>query len=445
LVAQLIAIRSPGIGSLDERQSALNKRKPSVLLVAAKWWPASSRLAVALNRHRCKVSALCPAGHPLTHVSSLQQVYRYGGLASFENLRRAVQDSQPDIIIPTDDGVVAQLHALHEAEPSLRTLIERSLGAPESYSVVESRHQLLNTAVALGVRVPRTRKVERDDDIEAWHAEIGSSAVIKVDGESGGNGVRISNSLDESLAAWRELRAPCSSAAAWKRLAIDRDPLALWSSQERAPREVTVQEFITGRPANSMLACWRGELLSLVSVVVVAAQGPTGAATIVRVIRNERMKRAAESLVSRLKLSGFFGLDFVIQAGTGVPYLIEMNPRCTQLGHIEFSGDGSMAGVLSAMLRGESRPTVRNPIRGDRIALFPQALAAGDACRSHLDASYHDTPSEEPRLMHELMRQSWPRRQWAARIYHAFKPLDKSDPVLFEDLDNDTITIAIAR
>jgi carbamoylphosphate synthase large subunit len=445
LVAQLIAIRSPDIGSLDERQRALDKRKPSVLVVAAKWWPASSRLAVALNRHRCNVSALCPVGHPLTHVSSLRHIYRYGGIASLDNLRRAIEDSQPDIVIPTDDGVVAQLHALHESEPSMRTLIERSLGSPASYSVVESRYQLLNMALALGVRVPRTRKVEKDNDIEAWHAEIGSAAVIKVDGESGGNGVRISHSLDESLAAWRELRAPCSSVAAWKRLAVDRDPLALWSRQQRRPKEVTIQEFITGRPANSMLACWRGELLSLVSVVVVAAQGATGAATIVRMIRNERMKRAAESLVSRLKLSGFYGLDFVIEAGTGVPYLIEMNPRCTQLGHIEFAGDGSMAGVLSAVLRGESRPTARNPIRGDRIALFPQALAAGGLCRSHLDASYHDTPSEEPRLMTELMRPSWPRRQWAARLYHAFKPLDLSDPVLFEDLDNDTITISIAR
>ncbi len=157
-----------------------------------------------------------------------------------------------------------------------------------------------------------------------------------------------------------------------------------------------MQEFIPGRPANSMMVCWRGELLSIVSVAVVAAEGPTGAATIVRVIQDERMKNAARLMVSRLKLSGFYGLDFVIESGTGVPFLIEMNARCTQLGHIEFAGQGCLAGVLAAVLRGEPRPEVRSPVLNDTIALFPQALAAGEPCRPHLEASFHDVPSEEP-------------------------------------------------
>jgi hypothetical protein len=341
------------------------------------------------------------------------------------------------VVVPCDDGVVAQLHALHERDPSLRSLIEHSLGPPESFSAVESRYHFLNTALELGIRVPRMRRVANAGDLAAWHADVSSVAVLKVDGETGGNGVRISHSLDESLAAWQELHAPCGSATAWKRLAIDRDPLALWLRQRHRQREVTVQEFIPGRPANSMLVCRRGELLSMVSVVVVATDGPTGAAMIVRVIQNERMKQAADLVVSRLKLSGFYGLDFIMESVTGVPYLIEMNPRCTQLGHIEFAGEGCLAGVLSAAMRGEPRPLAQNPIRTDKIALFPQALAAGEVCRPHIDASYHDLPSEEPQLMGELMLKSWPQRRWGARLYHAFKPLDGVDPILFEDLDTE--------
>src|ERR1700722_18235152 len=159
------------------------------------------------------------------------------------------------------------------------------------------------------------------------------------------------------------------------RLAIDRDPLAFWLRRRYRAPEASVQEFIPGRPANSMLVCWRGELLSIVSVLVVAAEGPTGAATIVRVIQDERMKNAAQLVASRLMLSGFYGLDFIIESGTGVPFLIEMNSRCTQLGHIEFAGQGCLAGILAAALRGEPRPEVRNPVLSDTIALFPQALA----------------------------------------------------------------------
>lgn len=408
-----------------------------MLVVAAKWWPSSARLAVALRRHGCNVAAVCPAGHPLTYVSGIRRIYRYRGVFSLSSLRRALRESRPDVVIPCDDGVVAQLHALHELDSSLRSLIERSLGPCETYSVVESRYRFLTTALELGIRVPRTCRVEKPEDLLRWHADTASATVLKVDGESGGNGVRISHSLDESLAAWRELHVPCGFATAWKRLAIDRDPLALWVHQRQSVREVSVQEFVPGRPANSMLVCWDGELLSTVSVVVVATEGPTGAATVVRVIQNEQMKRAAELIVSRLNLSGFYGLDFIMESATGVPHLIEMNPRCTQLGHIEFAGQGCLAGALSAVLRGEPRPQVHNPVRDNTIALFPQALAAGEACRPHIEASYHDVPSEEPRLMNELMLESWPQRRWGARLYHAFKPLDRVDPILFEGIDLD--------
>jgi ATP-grasp domain len=415
----------------------LDRAQPSVLLVAAKWWPLSARLAAALQRHHCIVRAVCPAGHPLTHVAGIRHIYRYGGLLPLSSLRRALRDCQPDVVVPCDDGVVAQLHALHRLDPSLRSIIERSVGPPESYSVVESRYQFLSAATELGIRVPRTRKIDKPEDLVTWHRDIGPEAVLKVDGESGGNGVRICHSLDESLAAWRELREPYGAATAWKRFAIDRDPLALWMRRQHRVREVTAQEFVTGRPANSMVVCWRGQLLSSVSVVVVAAQGSTGAATIVRVIQNESMRKAAELVVARLKLSGFYGLDFILASGSGLPYLIEMNPRCTQLGHLELAGDGCLAGVLSAVLRGEPRPPVQNPIRGNMIALFPQALAAGATCRPYIEAGYHDVPSEEPRLTAELMLNSWPRRQWAARIYHAIRPPDQADPILFEGLGSE--------
>jgi carbamoylphosphate synthase large subunit len=405
------------------------------MLVAAKWWPLSARLAAALHRLGCAVSALCPPKHPLTHVSGIRRTYHYGGIFSLASVRHALHDCRPDIVIPCDDGVVAQLHALHALDPSLRSLIERSLGPPESYPVADSRYLFLRAAIDLGLRVPRTRRVAAAEDLVTWHENVAPTAVLKVDGETGGHGVRISRTLDDSLAAWRELRSPHNYLSAWKRLAIDRDVLALWSRRQKSVREVTVQEYIPGRPANAMLACRDGKLLSMMSVVVVASEGPTGAATIVRVIDNEGMRNAAELIASRLKLTGFYGLDFILESGTGAPYLIEMNPRCTQLGHIELPARGSLAGAFSAALRGEPRPRAQNPIRKETIALFPQALAAGEACRPYIDASYHDLPSEDPLLMAELLLKSWPQRRWVARLYHAFNPQDRADPIVFEELN----------
>ena len=39
-----------------------------------------------------------------------------------------------------------QLHALHQQEPSLRPLIEHSLGEAEAYPVLDSRYRLLQVA-----------------------------------------------------------------------------------------------------------------------------------------------------------------------------------------------------------------------------------------------------------------------------------------------------------
>jgi carbamoylphosphate synthase large subunit len=408
--------------------------RPSVLIAAAKSWPLSARLAIALLRHGCRVSVLCPTGHLLTHVPGVERIYLYSGLWSLTSLRRAMIECRPDIVVPCDDGVVAQLHVLHRQHTSLRDLIEYSLGAPQSYSIVSSRPRLLSTAVELGIRVARTSKAETTEDVLAWYKRVASAGVLKVDGESGGNGVRIFHSLDELLAAWRELSTRPSHATAWKRLAINRDPLALWMSRNQAQRDVIIQEFIAGRPANSMFACRQGEVLSLVAVVVVAAEGPTGAATVIRRVKDERMAQAAELLARRLQLSGFYGLDYMIDDATGTPHLIEMNPRCTQLGHLEFPDQGSLAGVFSAALRNEPRPQPVNPIRADTIALFPQALASGETCKRYIDSSYHDVPWDESELVRELQLNYWPLRQWPARLYHAVKPIGRPVAVDFENI-----------
>ena len=420
----------------------MNSGHPTVLLVAAKWWPLSARMAAALVRLDCIVSVLCPPHHPLTFVEGIREVYSLKGLLSMASMQRALHESRPDFVIPCDDGVVAQLHAVHRADPSLRPLIERSLGPAEGFAVAESRFELLSRAREWGIRVPMTRRVTSSEDLERWHEEVAPTAVLKVDGESGGHGVRISRSLKDSIAAWRAFRRPRGSFAAWKHLIIDRDPLALWSRRQKILRDVTVQQFIQGRPANAMLACWQGRLLAAVYVTVVATEGPTGASTIVRLIQNEEMRTAAERVAAGLKLTGFYGLDFILENASGVggsaslvgrpAYLIEMNPRCTQLGHIELPKQGSLAANFNAAMRGRDRPVITNPIGKQTIALFPQALMAGEACRPYIDASYHDVPLNDTKLMTELLLKSWPQRQWLARLYHSLQPLDRSEPVVYE-------------
>ncbi len=396
------------------------------------WWPLGARLAMAFLRHGCAVSAVCPPGHPLRFVSDIAGVYPYQGLNSIESLKSAIRTCKPDLIVPCDDGVVWQLHELHIKVPDLRPLIEHSLGAPEAYPTIRSRGAFLQVAVDLGIRVPLTQALNSTSELDAM--DIAAGAVLKLDGTWGGTGVAIVRSIAEATRALLELSRPMGAGVAWKRWLINHDPLALWSWRRRETPRVTLQEFVPGRPANAMIACWKGEVLGIVIVEVMTAQGPTGAATVVKLVENAEIKEAARLLARRLGLTGFHGLDFMLERQSGTAYLIELNPRCTQLGHLLLAGKGNLAGTLSAQMRNEEVVVPGNEecIPGTTVAFFPQALNWNPGS-PYLRRGYHDVPWEEPRLLRELLRPSWPERQWMSRIYHYFRVTKRPGVVDFAE------------
>ena len=287
---------------------------PVILLSASRWYALSARLAIALIRHGARVSAICPEGHPLKFVPGIESLYRYHGLRSLGALKAAILSVRPDIVVPCDDGVVLQLHALHDREPSLRPLIEHSLGEAEAYPILDSRYRLLQVAAELGIRVPHTQAIQSEAELPAWPS---ASAVLKADGSMGGEGTAIAQNPAEMIAAYRKLARPITAFAALKRTVINRRPLSIWLWQRLGKPSITIQEFIPGRPANTMIACWRGEMLASVTVEVLSSQGATGAATVVRLIRHREIEQTSQRLAQRLRLTGFYGLDFILQKKDG--------------------------------------------------------------------------------------------------------------------------------
>ena len=409
-----------------------------MLLGATTWWPLSARLAMALIRHGCRVYAICPPGHPLRFVSGIEAVYPYRGIDSLGALKSAILASQPSLIVPCDDGVVWQLHELHAREAALRPLIEYSLGPAEAYPVIRSRDALLRTAGELGIRVPKTQTLVSEDELK--NRPPGNPIVLKLDGTWGGSGVVIARAPAEALAAFRRLSRPMGTSLVWKRWLINRDPLAWWSWRGREKPSVSIQQFIPGRPANTMLACWKGEVLGIVTVEVLTSQGATGAATVVRLIKNTEIERAAILLARKFNLNGFHGLDFMLEDGTDLPYLIELNPRCTQLGHLRLPVQGDLAGLISAKLggslgSGDAPFSPEETIQGNTVAFFPQTFTWNPKS-PYLKSSFHDVPWEEPALVRELLRTTWPERQILSRIYHHFRAPKRPGEVKFQSEAN---------
>jgi hypothetical protein len=391
-----------------------------ILIASTNWWPLAARLAAAFGAAGAYVGVICPRGSPMLLVSSVREVFKYAALSPTEALAGAMQAMQPDLVIPCDERALAHLHALHASPPTgddLRRLIERSLGDPTGYAAVRSRGQALELAAQDGSLEPVSRELRSEADVREWCANRPFPAVIKADGTWGGAGVEVVDGLTSALAAFRRMSRPLATWRVAKFLLSNRDPFPLRGWLDRTRPGVIGQDFIKGRAANIMVACWKGEVLASVGAVALETMEDFGAATIVRLISHPEMEAVATRLVRRLRISGFCGIDFIFEEGSDRAFMIELNPRATQLGHLPFGPMGSLVSVLLSRLRGETALATTGPRISEQgtVAFFPQAWLA-DAASPLLASAYLDVPWQEPALVAELLRRPWDVRSPLARL-----------------------------
>jgi hypothetical protein len=347
-------------------------------------------------------------------------MFPYGGFRPLDSLVAAINATEPGVIIPCDERTVQHLHELHaracggkESDRKMAALIERSLGAPESYPIVSTRYHLLNVAREEGLRVADTELINTVDDLRSWGAQRAFPWMLKADGTWAGRGIRLVNSLAEAERFFFELKKMNGAARVIKWAIVDDDPFWVrpwWNGWQPG---VAVQSYVGGRPANCAVVCAEGKVLAGIGVEVVAFKEPIGPAAIVRVVNNAEMMLCAERIARRLSLSGFFGLDFMIEHGSSAAYLIEMNPRCTPLCHLRLGKSRDMVGALAAQLSGQPLQETAPVTEKNLIAYYPGALK----CKSDLfHSSFHDVPSDEPELVEELLRPP-SKRNITTRLY----------------------------
>src|SRR5262249_21984893 len=147
-------------------------------------------------------------------------------------------------------------------------------------------------------------------DLETWNESL--PWVIKSGMSWGGAGVQIVHTRAEAIAAFQVMARPVGIGRAMKRLIINRDGFSFRPSLTRVVPEIIVQRFIVGQPASTTMTCVNGTMVAQLGVRALDTQGPTGAATAVEAIDHPEMTEAAALLAAHLQLSGFHGLDFVL-------------------------------------------------------------------------------------------------------------------------------------
>ncbi len=355
-----------------------------------------------------RVAAVAPAQHALHRMDAIATTRvcapRSGFIASVAAAAAALR---PTIIVPGDDRAVRGLHALHgrmarEPGPAagVAAVIRRSLGDPSSFPVAAQKSRFAAFCEEEGLPIPNTVTLRRRSQFHALLATRSLPQVLKIDGKWGGRGVRIARSSEEAAAAFDDLIEWRGWWSAIRSALEEMSPVPVLDRiRDRAP-VLTMQSYVAGTLANRAVYCRDGSVLAGVTVATVRVGEETGPTTVARVIDHPEVASLTQRIVRRLNLSGFIGIDVVLEEGSGRPWLIELNPRPTQICHFAFNRETDMVGALAQELRGTTLRTLpRDSAVEGRVVAFYPGEAWRDPSSAYLRAIYHDVPWHEPQFV----------------------------------------------
>jgi len=387
---------------------------PTLVYLALNDWFSSARLPRYLSRAGFRLVAIC------TPASSLMQVrhFEHRAVIEREDLTAALEDVtkrfQPELIVSADEGAIYAVHALQQQgavapatiSAALRQLLRRSLGTPERQQHLLSKQHINEIAAGFGIAVPRQRAITEPREADAFAREVGYPIVLKKENTHGGMGVLLCRNAAETVTNVFRLRAagmPRRGIAKYgvgtaAQLAPLRSLLATWRGQP-----LIAQEYVQGMPAFRTFVAREGRVLAGFSAIAERVNPPPfGSSTVVRFVDNPDMARAVAALTGAVGITGFAGVDFILEARSNRAVLLELNARVTPTNHLGSLLGTDLCAALMAELTDDREiartrfPNVLPTLR--TVALFPAELMR-DAASEYLRSAYHDVPEDEPELI----------------------------------------------
>jgi hypothetical protein len=395
-------------------------RRPSVLIAATMDWPFPARIAMAFFELGWRVEAVCTNGDPMRKTRTVHRLHHYSGIRPHAALSAALHQASPDLVVPCDDRAVVHLQELHASlcashdRGTAIATIARSLGDPRATAAVRGRAALITLAREEGLRAPPTCVVNNACDLRQAIERLGLPAMLKADDTWGGQGIVQVDTMHDAIRVFRQKARERGGLITLKRLLVDRDTFEVARWWRGASPILNAQAYVPGRPATSVLSCWNGEVLAAIHLKVLVSRSTFGSSAVVRVIDHPEMAEAATRIVGRLRMSGFCGLDFILEEETGTAHLIEMNQRTPQFAHLALGIGRDPVAALAAKLTGQHQP-FRPPMTTCSTIVAMNAYGPCDAGGPEPADAYHDIPLAEPEFMREVRRLPWHERGWLAR------------------------------
>ena len=377
--------------------------KRAVLMVStATGWLGTARMARTFANADFEVLLLAPAASLAVKSRYLTRVRFLPDHANpmqfLLALAAMVGESKPQLLVPCDEMALRLLFALILEPPPagatsvmllpLAALVRESLGDPKHYATSVDKLLLTPAAQDLGVRVPRHVIANGIDEAKAFADTHGYPVVLKRRFGFAGEGVAIVNNSEELVREAHSLLRP------------DQLDLGL-----RSHGRLLVEEFIEGPYHSQAIVAWKGNPLAGFAWERHVASLPLkGQTTVLRFVRSPESRASSEALCRAFGMSGFFNVQFVLRAGTGEAYLLEINRRIVTHMHMGERVGADLAVALQEHMQG--RPTTQareipGPY-GPTVAVFPREWLRDPESR-YLRECPVDVPWDEPELFAAML------------------------------------------
>ena len=222
-----------------------------------------------------------------------------------ETLRDHLEREKPDVLLPTNDYITL---AVSQRRELLEPLSPIPIPHRQAIEIAYDKTKTLQLARDLGLRVPTTYEPRSTTELDALIQQIDYPCVVKLRRGGGSVGLRYPGNSSELLRAFSE--RPVA------------DDIVF------AGGEPLIQEYIDGDIHDVDALFCHGEPRVLVTQRRVRTFPKTGGRGVYQETTDEPdIREQAVALLKALRWHGPAEVEFLRQAGSGTPYLMEINGR----------------------------------------------------------------------------------------------------------------------
>ena len=255
-------------------------------------------------------------------------------------LTEELRQTEYDLLLPCFEEIF--LIAKHQIPDHTRAFVD-------TYDKLISVHhkvQLTQVAKQLGIGTPETWQPKSREELEALIRDLPYPAVIKLPAANNSLGMGEADDAKSLSRKWQHLT---------KLYRLREDGLPI------------IQRKIRGEDLCTLAFAHRGELLGqMVYRSELMFPDGGGTAFVRQSVRHDELEMLSEKALADLEWTGFLGLDFLIDAQTNEPLLIDANPRPNPALGLAQRAGVDFVGILDALVRQRApvrhvspRPNVR--------------------------------------------------------------------------------------